>query len=134
MRRIDLTSGRVDVVPVPCGSRWEDGCPPCADKARRLRMAQCREGWHIDTEPVPTPAEPTERQKRVTEGWLTPARRAGDFAQALMDLGAGLCTPKRPSCLMCPLQGDCAAYARGLESTLPARAARPAMLSSTRGS
>ena len=46
-------------------------------------------------------------------------------ATPLMDLGAGLCTPKRPSCLLCPLQGDCAAYARGLESALPARAARP---------
>ena len=48
MRRLDLTSGRVDVVPVPCGSRWEDRCRPCADKNRRLRMAQCREGWHLD--------------------------------------------------------------------------------------
>jgi A/G-specific adenine glycosylase len=56
---------------------------------------------------------------------LTPARRAGDFAQALMDLGAGICTPKRPSCLMCPLQRDCAAHAQGLEAALPARAARP---------
>jgi hypothetical protein len=65
MRRIDLTSGRVDVVPVPCGSRWEDRCPPCADKARRLRMAQCREGRHLDTEPVPAPVEPTEPQKKI---------------------------------------------------------------------
>jgi hypothetical protein len=39
MRRLDLTSGRVDVVPVPCGSRWEDSCRPCADKNRRLRMS-----------------------------------------------------------------------------------------------
>ena len=65
MRRLDLTSGRVDVVPVPCGSRWEDRCPPCADKMRRLRMVQCREGWHLDHEPVPTPATPTERQKEL---------------------------------------------------------------------
>ena len=65
MRRIDLTSGRVDVVPVPCGSRWEDRCRPCADKNRRLRMTQCREGWHLDSEPMPAPAEPTERQKAL---------------------------------------------------------------------
>src|ERR1700694_2958950 len=43
---------------------------------------------------------------------LTPARRAGDFAQAMMDLGATICTPKRPSCLICPWNGDCAAFAR----------------------
>ena len=62
MRRLDLTSGRVDVVPVPCGSRWEDRCRPCADKNRRLRMTQCREGWHLDHEPMPKPAE---RQKQL---------------------------------------------------------------------
>src|SRR5881227_1711158 len=52
MRRIDTTTGRIDVVPVPCGSTREDQCRPCADKARRLRMTQCRQGWHLDTEPV----------------------------------------------------------------------------------
>jgi A/G-specific adenine glycosylase len=50
---------------------------------------------------------------------LTPARRAGDFAQAMMDLGSGICTPKRPSCLMCPLQQDCAANAHGDAELLP---------------
>lgn len=55
---------------------------------------------------------------------LTPARRAGDFAQAMMDLGAGICSPKRPSCLMCPLQQDCAAHAAGLEEALPYKAAK----------
>lgn len=52
---------------------------------------------------------------------LTPQRRAGDLAQAMMDLGASLCSPKRPSCLMCPLQQDCHAHALGLEEQLPAR-------------
>jgi hypothetical protein len=65
MRRLDLTSGRVDVVPVPCGSRWEDRCRPCADKNRRLRMTQCREGWHLAEEPIGKPTEPTERQKAL---------------------------------------------------------------------
>ena len=58
-------------------------------------------------------------------GTLTPSERAGDFAQALMDLGARLCTPKRPSCLMCPLQRDCMAHAQGIERALPVRAAKP---------
>jgi A/G-specific adenine glycosylase len=44
---------------------------------------------------------------------LAPPHRAGDFAQALMDLGATLCTPKRPACALCPWADDCAARARG---------------------
>jgi hypothetical protein len=60
MRRIDTTTGRVDIVPVPCGSTREDQCRPCAEKARRLRMAQCREGWHLDTEPITDRAAPSE--------------------------------------------------------------------------
>jgi Replication initiator protein, pSAM2 len=65
MRRIDTTTGRVDVVPVPCGSTREDQCRPCADKARRLRMVQCRQGWHLDAEPVTDRATPTEEQKEL---------------------------------------------------------------------
>ena len=42
-----------------------------------------------------------------------------------MDLGATICTPKRPSCLMCPIAGDCAAHKRGIAALLPMRAARP---------
>jgi len=44
---------------------------------------------------------------------LVPAQRAGDFAQALIDLGATLCTPKRPACALCPWNGSCAAHRRG---------------------
>jgi hypothetical protein len=65
MRRIDLTTGRVDVVPVPCGARRDDICAPCAEKSRRLRMAQCRQGWHLEDEPVPARPEPTEDQKTL---------------------------------------------------------------------
>ncbi|MFA5948953.1 MAG: A/G-specific adenine glycosylase [Hyphomicrobium sp.] len=59
---------------------------------------------------------------------LTPQRRPGDFAQAMMDLGATICSPKRPSCLMCPLQQDCHAHALGIAEQLPlklAKAERP---------
>ncbi len=65
MRRIDTTTGRVDIVPVPCGSTREDQCRPCADKARRLRMAQCREGWHLEDEPVTNRATPSEQHKAL---------------------------------------------------------------------
>jgi A/G-specific adenine glycosylase len=71
----------------------------------------------------PLPAAKDEIRRLAAT--LTPEWRAGDFAQALMDLGASVCTPKRPSCLMCPLQRDCSAYAQGIEAALPARAARP---------
>jgi A/G-specific adenine glycosylase len=57
---------------------------------------------------------------------LTPQRRAGDFAQAMMDLGADICTPKKPSCLVCPVQQDCAASAQNLAEVLPLRAAKAA--------
>ncbi|MBV9012873.1 MAG: replication initiator protein [Pseudonocardiales bacterium] len=60
MRRIDTTTGRVEIVPVPCGSTREDQCRPCAEKARRLRMAQCRQGWHLETEPVIQRATPSD--------------------------------------------------------------------------
>jgi A/G-specific adenine glycosylase len=50
---------------------------------------------------------------------LLPVRRAGDFAQALMDLGATLCSPKRPACALCPWDDCCAARARGDQETFP---------------
>jgi A/G-specific adenine glycosylase len=66
-------------------------------------------------EPLPA-AKPKLRSLAAS---LAPAERAGDFAQALMDLGASICTPKRPSCLMCPLQRGCAANAEGIAAELP---------------
>ena len=48
--------------------------------------------------------------------------RAGDSAQALMDLGSSTCTPKKPACALCPLNDDCAARARGDQETFPRKA------------
>jgi A/G-specific adenine glycosylase len=48
--------------------------------------------------------------------------RAGDSAQALMDLGASICTPKKPACALCPLNEDCLARARGDQETFPRKA------------
>jgi A/G-specific adenine glycosylase len=53
---------------------------------------------------------------------LLPPRRAGDFAQALMDLGATICSPKRPACALCPWHEECAARARGDQETFPRKA------------
>lgn len=57
-----------------------------------------------------------------------PAARArpGDFAQALFDLGATLCTPRNPACALCPWQGGCAARRAGIAGTLPRKSPKPA--------
>ena len=52
---------------------------------------------------------------------LTPQRRAGDFAQAMMDLGATICTPKKPACVFCPWNDSCIGRARGEAEILPRR-------------
>jgi A/G-specific adenine glycosylase len=56
---------------------------------------------------------------RVVTQSLVPADRPGDFAQAVMDLGATLCTPKRPACALCPWMAPCRARALGLQETFP---------------
>jgi A/G-specific adenine glycosylase len=61
--------------------------------------------------------------KALTES-LVPADRPGDFAQALMDLGATICTPSRPACALCPWMEPCAARAAGLQETFPRKQAK----------
>jgi A/G-specific adenine glycosylase len=56
---------------------------------------------------------------------LVPPARSGDFAQAMMDLGATICTPRRPRCVLCPWRGVCAAQAGGFAEELPVRAEKP---------
>jgi hypothetical protein len=63
LRRTDTTTGQVDQVLVPCGHTLASTCPPCAQRAKTLRAAQCREGWHLDHEPVTEPDDPTEVQR-----------------------------------------------------------------------
>jgi A/G-specific adenine glycosylase len=55
---------------------------------------------------------------------LTPRTRPGDFAQSRMDLGATICTPRRPACGLCPVRGDCRGFADGLAEALPYRHAK----------
>jgi A/G-specific adenine glycosylase len=56
---------------------------------------------------------------------LLPSRRVGDFNQALMELGALLCTPREPQCSACPLSQCCEARRLGLENTIPGRQSSP---------
>ncbi|HEX3944283.1 MAG TPA: A/G-specific adenine glycosylase [Rhizomicrobium sp.] len=53
---------------------------------------------------------------------LVPQSRAGDFAQALMDLGSAICTPKKPACTSCPVNSYCEAFGRGMQEVLPRKA------------
>jgi A/G-specific adenine glycosylase len=70
---------------------------------------------------VTTPLPAAKPEIRVLAETLTPEERPGDFAQALMDLGAMICTPRRPACGLCPLRPDCRAHATGLAEILPYR-------------
>ena len=59
-------------------------------------------------------------------GAMTPADRPGDFAQAMMDLGATICRPRQPACGSCPLSAGCIAFASGGPETFPERKAKKA--------
>jgi len=75
---------------------------------------------HAIDEPLPA----ARAKIRALTGAMTPDEGAGDFAQAMMDLGATICTPRGPSCARCPLTAHCAAYAKGDPEHYPVKAAR----------
>jgi A/G-specific adenine glycosylase len=74
---------------------------------------------------VPEPLPAAKPRLRALAVELVPQERAGDFAQALMDLGATICTPRRPRCVLCPWRRCCAAAAAGLADAIPARIEKP---------
>jgi A/G-specific adenine glycosylase len=73
---------------------------------------------------APLPAARPELY-RLTDT-ITPADRAGDFAQAMMDLGSTICTPRSPACVLCPLAEPCAARAAGTQALYPRKAPKAA--------
>jgi len=73
-------------------------------------------------DPLPD-AKPVIRERAAA---LTPERRAGDFAQGVMDLGAAICTPKQPACIVCPWSSACAAAREGAAESYPRKAAKAA--------
>jgi A/G-specific adenine glycosylase len=77
--------------------------------------------FHAIEQPLPQ----SKARLRAAAAALVPAGRPGDFAQAMMDLGATVCTPKRPSCMMCPIQPQCAGHVRGNAAALPNKMAKP---------
>ncbi len=73
---------------------------------------------------IATPLPQAKAEIRARMERLTPAARPGDFAQGLMDLGATVCTPKRPRCMLCPLVEKCSALTAGDPEFYPVRPAK----------
>ncbi len=98
LRRTDAQTGKSETIMKPCGATLASVCPPCAERAKWLRVAQCREGWHLEDEPDLTPAPPDETQAY----WLTlraevqaerdRAEAAGEDTTGLDELAAELDT------------------------------------------
>ncbi|MCC7394909.1 MAG: A/G-specific adenine glycosylase [Sphingomonadaceae bacterium] len=74
---------------------------------------------------IETPLPAAKGAVATAAARLWPSMRAGDFAQALMDLAARHCTPRAPDCAPCPMRADCAAARHGLAATLPRKATKP---------
>jgi A/G-specific adenine glycosylase len=68
---------------------------------------------------IETPLPDSKLEIRERTQALVPEHRAGDFAQAMMDMGATICTPRAPNCLICPWTDDCAGRITGLAPSLP---------------
>jgi len=66
-RVTDTVTGEITLVDVPCGATMEAKCPPCAERGRRLRMHQCRAGWHAESDPIPNPDPSTSAQRELAE-------------------------------------------------------------------
>ncbi|WP_308209050.1 replication initiator [Actinoallomurus purpureus] len=117
MRRTDLATGETEIVSMPCGHTLASVCPPCAERKRKLRATQCREGWHLDVEPVIERADPDAEQrfwmeKRAeVQAWAEQAEAvgedAGEWRELLTEINAELTrtgvvgripteTPERP--------------------------------------
>lgn len=75
---------------------------------------------------IEEPLPKTRKAIREKADEITPEARAGDFAQAMMDLGSTICTFKEPKCLLCPLESMCIAQLNGKAAGLPVKAPRKA--------
>lgn len=75
---------------------------------------------------IKTPIPAGRAEIRAAADAITPDARAGDFAQAMMDLGATVCTMRNPLCHLCPLSADCAAFALGDPTAFPVKPAKKA--------
>ena len=72
------------------------------------------------TDPLPG----VKPRLKALAGQVTPDRRPGDYAQAAMDLGATVCTPRQPACVLCPWRDACEGCRQGIAAELPAKQAK----------
>ncbi|WP_424537196.1 replication initiator [Sphaerisporangium viridialbum] len=91
MRVTDTVTGRTETVEMPCGATLESKCVPCARRNRQVRMAQCREGWHLESEPVAEadPDSVTDDQRWLV-GWRAEVQAKRDAALAAGDPDAAV--------------------------------------------
>jgi len=89
LRKTNLDTGEVEQVLIPCGATLASVCTPCAERTKVLRAAQCREGWHLENEPIPPPAPPDDYLRWLTEQ-RADAQAARDQAEARGDYAADL--------------------------------------------
>jgi len=81
LRRTDLHTGKAEPVLVPCGHTLAAVCPSCAERARVLRAAQCREDWHLDREPV-VQADAADDAQRMWIEMRSDIQRQRDHAES----------------------------------------------------
>ena len=87
-----------------------------------MERVLCR--WDAITDEVGTPA--VRRQIAARAQALVPRDRPGAFANAMMEMGATMCTPKNPRCLLCPVREGCLGFAQGIAQELPRKAKKKA--------
>ena len=81
---------------------------------------------HAITTPLPKAHPAIARHADAFMAQPAARARPGDFAQALFDLGATVCTSRRPACALCPWRAGCAGFAQGIQDSLPVKPPKPA--------
>ena len=79
LRKTNLDTGAVEQVLIPCRATLASVCPPCAERAKTLRAGQCREGWHLEDEPI-TASDPPDDYERWLAATLADLHAARDQA------------------------------------------------------
>ena len=95
---------------------------PAAAVDGNVERVLCR--WDAIKDEVGTPA--VRRQIAARAQALVPRDRPGAFANAMMEMGATMCTPKNPKCLLCPVREGCMGFAQGIAQELPHKAKKKA--------
>ena len=95
---------------------------PAAAVDGNVERVLCR--WDAIKDEVGTPA--VRRQIAARAQALVPPDRPGAFANAMMEMGATMCTPKNPKCLLCPVREGCMGFAQGIAQELPHKAKKKA--------